>query len=67
LGKGKNNAFKVKGSFRFGTHNPCMIGLNQAAENRKFFIGENFIQARAPRSGKVMDPRINYKLQKDLD
>jgi NlpE N-terminal domain len=67
LGKGKNKESKVKGSFSFDPNNPSMISLDQAGENRKFFIGENFIQVRDPRSGKVIDSKMNDKLQKDMN
>lgn len=66
LGKGKTNEFKVKGSFSFDADNPSIISLDQAGENRKFFVGENFVEARDINSGKVIDSKLNYKLQKDL-
>jgi len=66
LGKGKDNEFKVKGRFSFDANQPSMISLDQAGENRKFFVGENFVEARDIKSGKVIDSKMNYKLQKDL-
>lgn len=67
LGKGKNSEFKVKGTFSFDADNPAMISLDQAGENRKFFIGENFVEARDIKSEKLIDSKMNYKLQKDAN
>jgi uncharacterized lipoprotein NlpE involved in copper resistance len=67
LGKGKNSEFKVKGTFSFDADNPAMISLNQAGENRKFFIGEDFVEARNIKLEKVVDSKMNYKLQKDAN
>ncbi|WP_407307565.1 copper resistance protein NlpE [Acinetobacter sp.] len=67
LGKGKNKEFKVKGTFSFDPDHPSIIRLDKAGENRKFFIGENFVEARDINTGKVIDSKLNYKLQKDLN
>ena len=67
LGKGKGNEFKVKGTFSFDPHNPSLIRLDKAGENRKFFVGENFVEARDMNTGKAIDSKLNYKLQKDLN
>nr|WP_214647226.1 copper resistance protein NlpE [Acinetobacter sp. ANC 5414] len=67
LGKGKGNEFKVKGIFSFDPDNPSVIRLDKAGENRNFFIGENFVEARDMNTGKPMDSKLNYKLQKDLN
>ena len=66
LGKGKNNEFKSKGTFSFDTKNPSVITLDQAADHRKFFIGENFAEARDIETGKAIDSKLNYKLNKDI-
>lgn len=66
LGKGKNNEFKSKGTFSFDTKNPSVITLDQAADHRKFFIGENFAEARDIETGKAIDSKLNYKLSKDI-
>ncbi|MGE8559599.1 MAG: copper resistance protein NlpE [Acinetobacter sp.] len=67
LGKGKNNEFKVKGTFSFDQNNPSVISLDKAGDHRKFFIGENFVEARDMDTGKALDSKLNYKLQKDLN
>ncbi|OAL81358.1 copper homeostasis protein CutF [Acinetobacter sp. SFB] len=67
LGKGKNNESKVKGTFSFDPDNPSVIRLDKAGENRKFFVGENFVEARDINTGKMIDSKLNYKLQKDLN
>ena len=66
LGKGKNNEFKSKGTFSFDTKNPSVITLDQAADHRKFFIGENVAEARDIETGKAIDSKLNYKLSKDI-
>ena len=67
LGKGKGNEFKVKGTFSFDQDNPSVISLDKAGENRKFFVGENFVEAREMDTGKAIDSKLNYKLQKKLN
>ena len=66
LGKGKDNEFKSKGTFSFDAKNPSVITLDQAADHRKFFIGENFAEARDIETGKAIDSKLNYKLSKDI-
>ena len=64
MGKGKNNEFKVKGTFSFDQDNPSIISLDKAGDNRKFFVGENFVEARDIDTGKAIDSKLNYKIQK---
>lgn len=64
LGKGKANEFKVKGTFRFDAEHPSIITLDSAGENRKFFVGENFVEARDIHSGQPIDSKLNYQLIK---
>lgn len=64
LGKANNNEFELKGSFSFDPQDPSIITLDNKAENRKFFVGENFIEARDVESGKKIDSNLNYKLIK---
>ena len=65
-GKGTGNEFKVKGTFSFDQDNPSIITLDKAAENRKFFVGENFVEARDKETGEALETKLNYKLQKEL-
>ena len=44
-----------------------MISLDKAGESRKFFVGENFVEAREMDTGKAIDSKLNYKLQKKLN
>ena len=67
LGKGKNNESKVKGTFSFDPDHPSVIRLDKAGENLKFFVGENFVEARDINTGKAIDSKLNYKLLKDLN
>lgn len=64
LGKGSGKEFKSKGAFSFDASNPSIITLDKAAENRKFFIGENYAEARDLQTGKAIDSQLNYKLMK---
>jgi uncharacterized lipoprotein NlpE involved in copper resistance len=64
LGKGANNEFETKGSFSIDPQQPSMIILDNKAENRKFFLGENFLEARDIETGKKIESNLNYKLLK---
>src|SRR5690606_32374048 len=64
LGKANNNEFEIKGSFSFDPQDPSLITLDNKAENRKFFVSENFIEARDVESGKKIESNLNYKLVK---
>lgn len=66
LGKGKGNEYKVKGTFKFDSSNSSIIVLDQAAENRKFFVGEGFVEARAVDTGEAITGPLaeHYKLKK---
>ncbi len=65
LGKGDGHEIKSKGTFSFDAENPSVITLDKAAENRKFFIGENYAEARDAETGKAIETKLNYKLIKD--
>lgn len=65
LGKGKGNQLKTQGTFSFDPQNPSIITLDQAGDQRKFFIGENFAEARDLQTGKAIDSKLNYKLTKE--
>jgi uncharacterized lipoprotein NlpE involved in copper resistance len=63
LGKGNNNETEVKGTFVFDNAEPTVIVLDKHAENRKFFVGENFVEA-LDTEGKKIESKLNYKLVK---
>ena len=65
LGKGDNNETEVKGSFVFDSAAPTVVVLDNNAENRKFFVGENFVEA-LDSDGKKIESKLNYKLVKQL-
>lgn len=65
LGKGDGNEFKTEGSFSFDSKNPSIITLGKADQQRKFFIGENFAEARDIQTGEAIDSKLNYKLTKE--
>lgn len=65
--KGDGKEFKSQGTFSFDASG-SMITLDQNAENRKFFVGENFIEAREFETGaKINGPLADhYELHKEL-
>lgn len=55
----------AQGTFKFDTHNPSIIVLDQASQNRKFFIGEGFAEARALDGTEINGVlKAHYKLTK---
>lgn len=66
LGRANGQESKITGTFEFDPNDPAVIILDQAANNRKFFVGENFIEARDVNNGDNIDASQNYRLQKDL-
>lgn len=65
LGTKTKNESEVKGSFSFDAQNPSIITLDDKADQRKFFIGENFIEAREIETGNKIESKLNYKLIKE--
>lgn len=65
-GKGNGQKFEVKGTFTFDTTQPSIIVLDKAAENRKFFVGENYVEARSMDTGEKIHNSLDYKLTKVL-
>ncbi|WP_089604399.1 copper resistance protein NlpE [Acinetobacter piscicola] len=65
--KGDGKEFKSQGTFSFDSSG-SIITLDQNAENRKFFIGENYIEAREFETGEKIDGPLadHYKLHKEL-
>ena len=66
LGKGQGNKNEVKGTFKFDANTPSIIVLDQAGDNRKFFIGEGFAEARTVETGEAITGPMaqHYKLTK---
>ena len=67
LGKGKDAEFKVKGLFHFDDANPALIVLDKAGDQRKFFVGENFVELRDSVTGEKASSKLNYTLAKKAD
>lgn len=65
-GKGDGKEFKSQGTFSFDSSG-SLITLDQNADGRKFFIGENFIEARSMDTGEKIDGPLaeHYKLTKE--
>lgn len=68
LGKGNSKELKVKGTFKFDQAQPSHIVLDQAANGRKFFIGENQIFALDMETGNRIEGPLaqHYILKKEL-
>ncbi|MBN3859507.1 copper resistance protein NlpE [Neisseriaceae bacterium PsAf] len=62
-----NNTFTTNGTFTFNTDNPSLITLDEEADNRIFFIGENFAEMRDMTTGEKIESSLNYTLQKVSD
>ena len=56
LGRANGQESKITGTFEFDPNDPAVIILDQAANNRKFFVGENFIEARDVNNGAILMP-----------
>ena len=41
-----------------------IITLDEKGENRKFFVGENFLEARDIQTGEKINSNLNYRLIK---
>lgn len=52
------------GTFQFDKANPALIRLDTTPDNRVFFIGEGYLEARDRQTGKPFETKLNYKLTK---
>ena len=60
----KSTEIKTKGSFSFDPQMTSIITLDEKGENRKFFVGENFLEARDIQTGEKINSDLNYRLIK---
>lgn len=58
------NTFNTKGKFAFDQQQSSLIRLDEQADNRVFFVGENILEARDAETGKVIEGNLNYTLNK---
>ncbi|WP_372403360.1 copper resistance protein NlpE [Acinetobacter piscicola] len=67
-GKGDEKKFESKGKFTFDSKG-SIITLDKNADERKFFVGENFLEARNRETGTKIEGPIaeHYKLAKELN
>ena len=67
-GKGNEKKFESKGKFTFDSTG-SIITLDKNADERKFFVGENFLEARNRETGTKIEGPIaeHYKLAKELN
>lgn len=63
----QSDEFKAKGSFSFDADQSNVITLDNQGQNRKFFIGDNFVELRDMQTGKALDSKLNYKLMKEMN
>ena len=65
--KDADTKVEVKGTFTFDAKNPSIITLDAAADNRKLFVGENYVEFRAAETGDAITGPIadQYKLAKE--
>ncbi|KGT47320.1 copper resistance protein NlpE [Acinetobacter sp. HR7] len=63
----KNTEVKTKGSFSFDPNQPSIITLDEKGKNRKFFVGENFVEVRDIQTGEKINSSLNYKLVKEMN
>lgn len=61
----KSTEVHTKGSFSFNASKPSIITLDEKGENRKFFVGENYLEARDIQTGDKIDSNLNYTLTKN--
>ncbi|KQX00157.1 copper homeostasis protein CutF [Acinetobacter sp. Root1280] len=66
--KGEGKEFKTQGHFSFD-ESGSIIGLDKNADNRKYFVGENILEARSFATGeKIGGPNAElYQLTKDVE
>ncbi|ALH95515.1 copper resistance protein NlpE [Acinetobacter equi] len=57
----------IKGTFTFDPKNPSIITLDSIADNRKLFVGENYVEFRAAETGDAITGPLadQYKLTKE--
>lgn len=58
------NTFNAKGKFEFQKDQSSLIRLDEQADKRVFFVGENMLEARDSETGAVIEGDLNYTLQK---
>lgn len=55
---------KIDGKFAFDEKQTSLIRLDENAEQRAFFVGENFVEARDKETGEKLSQKLNYTLKK---
>ena len=64
---GKNNSdFKSKGNFTFDDKTN-IVTLDHQGQNRKFFVGDNFVELRDMQTGQAFETKLNYKMIKEMN
>jgi uncharacterized lipoprotein NlpE involved in copper resistance len=66
LGKNTKTEIETHGQFRFDDKDPNIIILETPtkAEQRRFYLGDHFVEARDHETGAKIDSQLNYKLVK---
>ena len=60
---GQNN-FNTTGKFECDAQQASLIRLDEKADKRVFFVGENMLEARDAETGKAIEGNMNYILNK---
>ena len=66
LGK-QSGELKAKGHFSFDAEQKNLIRLDSQGQNRKFLLGEHFVELRDLQTGQAINSNLNYKLMKEMN
>ena len=58
------NPSKISGQFSFDPQQRSLIRLDEHADKRTFFVGENFVEARDITTGAKLSEKLDYSLRK---
>lgn len=59
------NPSKISGQFSFDQQQQSLIRLDAKADNRTFFVGENFVEVRDMTTGEKLSDKLDYSLRKN--
>ncbi|CAM5210720.1 hypothetical protein OURE66S_02644 [Oligella ureolytica] len=58
------NPSTINGLFSFDELNGSLIRLDDNADNRAFFVGEDFVEQRDIETGEKLSEKLDYSLRK---
>ncbi|MCH7335947.1 copper resistance protein NlpE [Acinetobacter sp. NIPH 2699] len=66
--KGDGKSFESKGTFQFDNHNTSIIQLDQAGDNRKYFVAEGYLKALDLEGNEITGVLADqYQLKKEAE